>query len=72
MVSVLHSSVLGRGFYLRSGQTKDNNIDICRFSANHAALRNMNKECLVRNHNDVSLWSDMSTHGLLVSSELVL
>ena len=39
MVSVLASSVVDRGFEALSGQTTDYKIDICCFSAKHAALR---------------------------------
>jgi hypothetical protein len=35
MVRVLASSVVGRGFEPRSGQTKHNKIGICCFSAKH-------------------------------------
>ena len=35
MVSELASSVVYRGFELRSGQTKDHKIGICWFSAMH-------------------------------------
>jgi hypothetical protein len=66
MVSVLVSSAVDRGLELRLGQTKDNKIGICCFSAKHAALRRKSKDCLVRNENNVSEWSDMSTHGLLI------
>ena len=45
MVSVLASSVVDRGFEPRSGQTKDYKIDICCFSAKHAALRRNSKDC---------------------------
>jgi hypothetical protein len=38
MVSVLASSAVDRGFEPRSGQTKDNEIGICCFSAKQAAL----------------------------------
>ena len=67
MVSVLASSAVDRRFEPRSGQTKDYKIGIyCRFSAKHAALRRKSKDWLVRNQNNVSEWSDMSTRGLLV------
>ena len=66
MVSVLVSSAVDRGIVIRLGQTKDNKIGICCFSAKHAALRRKSKDCLVRNENNVSEWSDMSTHGLLI------
>ena len=46
-------------------QTKDYEIGICCFSAYHAALRRKNKDGLARNQNNVSEWSDMSTHRLL-------
>ena len=39
MVSVLAPSAVYRGFESRSGQTKDYKIDVCCFSAKHAALR---------------------------------
>ena len=48
-----------------NGKTKDCNIGICSFSAEYAALRSKNKYWLSRNQNNVSEWSDMSTHGLL-------
>ena len=65
MVSVLASSVVDRGLESQSGQTKDYKIGICCFSAKHAALRRKSKDWLVRNQNNVSEWSDMSTRGLL-------
>jgi len=45
MISVLASSVVDRGFVPRSGQTKDSKIDICCFSAKHAALRRTKTGC---------------------------
>jgi hypothetical protein len=66
MVSVLAPSAVDRGFEPRSGQTKDYKISICCFPAKHAALRRKSKDWLAaRNQNNVSEWSDMSTHGLL-------
>jgi hypothetical protein len=65
VVSVLASSSVDRGFELRSGQTKDYEIGICCFSAQHAALRRKSKDRLAQNQNNVSEWSDMSTRGLL-------
>ena len=65
MGSVLASSAVDRGFEPRSGQTKDYKIGMCCFSAKHAALRRKNKDWLARNQNNVSEWSDLSTHGLL-------
>jgi hypothetical protein len=43
VVSVLVSSAVDRGFWPRSGQTKDYTIGICCFSAKHAALRRNSK-----------------------------
>jgi hypothetical protein len=65
MVSVLASSVVDRRFEPRSDQTKDYRIDMCCFSAKHAAVRRKNKDWLARNQNNVSEWSDMSTLKLL-------
>jgi len=62
MVSVLAWSAVDRGFEPLPGQTKDNKIGICCFSANHASLRRKSKDW---NQNNVSEWSDMSTRGLL-------
>jgi hypothetical protein len=49
---------------LRSCQTKEYKIGICCFSAKNAALRRKRKDWLARNQENVSDWSDMSTHGL--------
>jgi hypothetical protein len=65
MVSVLASSAVDCGFEARSGQTKDYTIGICYFSAKHTVLRRKSKDWLARNQDNVSEWSDMSTHGLL-------
>ena len=65
MVNMFASSAVDRGFEPRSGQTKDFKIDICCFSAKHAALRRKSKDWMAQNQNNVSEWSDMSTHGLL-------
>jgi hypothetical protein len=63
MVSILASSAVDRGF--EHGRVKDYKIGICCFSAKHTALRSKSKDWLARNQNNVSEWSDMSTHGLL-------
>jgi hypothetical protein len=65
MVRVLASGAADCGFELRSDQTKDYKIGICRFSAKHATLRRKRKDWLAKNQNNVSEWSDMSTRGLL-------
>ena len=54
MVSVLTSSAVDHGFKPRSGQTKDNKIGICCFSANHAALRRKSKNWLAWNQDNMS------------------
>jgi hypothetical protein len=65
MASVRTLSAVDRAFEPWSGQTKDNKIGICCFSAKHAALRSNSKDWLGRNQNNVSEWSDMSTCRLL-------
>jgi hypothetical protein len=65
MNRLLASSVVDRGFDPRSGQTKDDKIGICCFSAKHVALRRKSKDWLPRNQDNVSEWGDMSIHGLL-------
>jgi hypothetical protein len=65
MISILASSVVDRGFEHRSGKPKEYKIDSCYFSAKHAALRRKSKDWLARTQNNVSKWSNMSTHGLL-------
>ena len=65
MASMLASSAVDRGLESRSGQTKDYEIGICCFSAKPTALRRKSKDWLVRNQDNVSEWSDMSTRGLL-------
>jgi hypothetical protein len=65
MVSMLALSVVDRGFELRSGQTNDYKIGIYCFSAKHSALRRKSKDWLALDQNNVSKWSDMSTHGRL-------
>ena len=65
MVCMLATSAVVRRFKPWSGQTKDYKIGICCFSAKHAAFRRKSKDWLAQNQNNVSEWSDMSTHGLL-------
>jgi hypothetical protein len=65
MVSVLVPSVVDCGFVPRSGQTKDYEIGICRFSFKHVELRRKKKDWLARNQNNVSEWSNMSICALL-------
>ena len=70
MVGLLVSSAVDRGFEPRSGQTNDYKINMCCFSAKHAALRRKSKDWLARNQTNVSEWSNMSTRGLF--SELAI
>jgi hypothetical protein len=53
------------GFAAQSGQIKDFKIGICCFSAKHVALVSKSKDWLALNQDNVSMWSDMSTRGLL-------
>ena len=43
---MLSSSVVDHGFELRSGQTKETNIDICFLSAKQAAISRKIKDCV--------------------------
>jgi hypothetical protein len=61
MVSVFASSV-----GLDPGRLKTTNIGICCFTADQAALSSMSKDGLARNQDNMSEWSDMSTHRLLL------
>ena len=65
MVSMLGSSAVDREFEPRSGHAKDIKIDMCSFSAKHTTLRRKSTDWLARNQNNLSEWSDMSTHGML-------
>ena len=65
MVSMLISSMIDRGFELRSCQTKDYRICDCCFSAKHTALRRKSKDWLALNQDNVSKWGDISIRGLL-------
>ena len=65
MVSVLVWIAADRRFQSRSGQEKDCKIGISCFSIKHAALRRKSKYMLAENQDNVSEWSDISTHRLL-------
>jgi uncharacterized protein (UPF0303 family) len=65
-VSVLVSNAENRGIEFLSGQIKYYKIGMCCFSVKHKGLRSKNKDWLTRNQNNVSEWSDMSTHRLLL------
>jgi hypothetical protein len=56
MVRVIASNAVDRGFELRSSQTKDYKIFIFCFSAKHAVLKNMEKNWLARNQDNLSGW----------------
>ena len=64
-VMVIGSSVVDHVFESRPGQTKDYEIDICCFSANHAAFRRKGKDWLARNQENVAKWGNMSIRGML-------
>jgi hypothetical protein len=64
-ISALASSAVNRGFQSQSSPTKDSNIDICCFSAKHAALRRKSNDCLARNQDNVYDWSNMPSRRLL-------
>ena len=65
MVSMLASSAVDHGFKSRSGQIKDYEIGTCCFFTKHTALRSKSKDWFPQNQDNVSVWSNMSTHGLL-------
>ena len=67
MFSVLTSGAIVCGNELPSCQTKEYTIGICCFSAKSASLRRKIKDWLTRNKNNVSEWSDISTHWLLLA-----
>ena len=71
MISVLDLDAVDYGFEPRSRQTKDYKIGICCFSAKHAAVRRKSKNCLARNQDNVSEWSNVSIRGCCFS-ELAL
>ena len=62
MVFMLALDEVDCGFKPLSGQTKDFEIGICCFSANHATLRSKSKDWLALNADIVSEWSDMLFH----------
>jgi len=64
MGNVLTSSAIDCGFEPRSGQSKGYAIGICCFSTKHLALRRKSRDWLARNQDNVSDWSNMSTHSL--------
>ena len=64
IVSMLAWSVVDWGFKPRSDKP-DYKIDSRCFFSKHAALMNKSKDGLTGNQYNVSMWSDMSTSGLL-------
>ena len=56
--------MVDRGFDPLLGQTNDNQIGICCFSAKHTVLMGKNKDWLARNQDSASEWRDMSSRGL--------
>lgn len=66
LVIVLALNAADCWFDLGSSRTKNNNIGICCFSAQHVALRRTIKEWLSRTQNNVPDWRDISTRVLLI------
>jgi len=66
IASVLASSAVDSGIEPRSGQTKNNKINICCFRARHRTLSGKSKDWLARNQDNVSEWNSMYTRGLLL------
>jgi hypothetical protein len=62
MVSTLALSVVDSGL-----DPPEYQIGICCFSSKHAAIRSKSRDWLALYHDNVFEWSDMSTHGLVVS-----
>jgi hypothetical protein len=65
------STSVDRGFETRLGQVKYYQICICCFSSKHSALRRKSKDWLARNQDNVSVWGDMSIHGLFQSASTI-
>ena len=65
MVRVLALNVVDRGLDPQSEQTKDYEIGICCFSANHTILRRKSKDNQSRNQDNVVEWGDLSIPRLL-------
>jgi hypothetical protein len=60
----MHTYMVSGKSWVR-GQTKDNEIGMCCFSAKHTELMRKCKDWLARNQNNVSDWSHMSNRWLL-------
>jgi hypothetical protein len=61
-ISLLWRDHIGR---VLGNQVKhDYKIDICCFSAKSVEIRRKSKDLLARNQDNVSKWSNMSTHEL--------
>ena len=65
LACMLASSAVDHVFEQLSGQTIDDKIGICCFSAKHTALRTNIKDWLLWNQDNVSEWHNMYTCGLL-------
>jgi hypothetical protein len=65
MISELVSSAVDLGFEPPSGQTKTLKLVFAVFLVNTQHLGVRVKDCLARNQDNVSEWSNMSTRGLL-------
>ena len=69
---VLASSAIDRGFEPRSGQTKDNTIDICYFSAIHGALKGVRVMVFSAIFNNISVISWRSVLTAVLGFDLIL
>ena len=65
IVSVLLLCAVDHRYNPWLSQTKAYEIGICCFSAKYAASGSKNKDCLTQNQDNVSEWSNLSTHNLL-------
>ena len=72
IISVLALSIVDRGFEPWWGKIKDYKIDICYFSAKHAALRRKSKDWLARNQDNITELGNMSIRGVLLQWVSVL
>lgn len=61
MVSMLTLSAVYQGFVPQLGQTNNFKIDICYFSAKHAAFRSKSNDYLAHSRDDVSEQSNIRT-----------
>jgi hypothetical protein len=66
IISVLSTSGVDRRFKQGASQANDAKFVIYCFFANHAAIGSKIKDWFTRNQDNVSMWSYISTRGLLL------